>query len=1043
LSDFLKIFKFYLFTIACLLIFQQQAFSQKKKVAPPKPIFVDQNGKLSYTPDAQGNRIPDFSFAGYQSADKEIPEVAAIIKVPIKIGDATPTIQKAIDYVSNLPINKDGFRGAIILEKGTYDIHGQLIISKSGVVLRGCGMGPNGTILKGSGTDRQTLIRITGGHDIKSFPKIEILNNYVPVNAMSFNIAKADHFKVGDQVFITRPSTKEWLDTTKTWTFGGGLSSLGWKPGEENLVWDRKITAIKGSEITIDAPITTALDQKFGGGTLAKYEWNGRADHIGIENLSLESTFNPLNPKDEQHRWMAITIENAANIWVRQITFKHFAGSAVNVLSTAKCVTVEDCKSLAPISEIGGQRRYTFQTNGQQTLFQRLYSEYGYHDFAVGYLAAGPNAFVQCQAYLPFSYSGAIDTWASGTLFDIMNIDGNALNFSNIGQDARGAGWTAANSVFWQCTASRVNNFSPPTAQNWAFGTWSEFAGDGYWDSSNEHVNPRSLYYAQLQDRLGKDISSRIQLLPFDGEATSSPTVLQAKQMTLAASLPLPQLIDYIDSASIRNPIQTHSENLKSIDQITQKTAISINKPSTMQLKNGWLVRDEMVLIGGRLSEPWWSGGVQGTDLNKAQAALTRFVPGRVGKGLTDDLNQLTDTMLAKSKLVVEHNYGLWYDRRRDDHERIRRMDGDVWPPFYELPYARSGNGKAYDGLSKYDLTKFNPWYWNRLKEYADLADKKGLVLIHQNYFQHNIIEAGAHYVDFPWRTANNINATGFAEPAPFAGDKRIFLADQFYDVMDKDRVALHQIYINQCLNNFKGNSSVIQFIGQEFTGPLHFMQFWVDVIKNWEKENNTNASFIGLSATKDVQDSILNDPDRSSTIDVIDIRYWYYQADETPYAPLGGQSLAPRQQARQFKPKKTSFEQVYRAVKEYRLKYPDKAIVYSADNYDAFAWAAFMAGASLTEIPVLNAQFCKSAATMLPISKSQQKYILTNQHHEYIIYTNTDVHLDDLDVDKSTFAEWINPISGEIIVKYKIDQNVKIIHIPTNQSAVLWIHKK
>lgn len=78
--------------------------------------------------------------------------------------------------------------------------------------------------------------------------------------------------------------------------------------------------------------------------------------------------------------------------------------------------------------------------------------------------------------------------------------------------------------------------------------------------------------------------------------------------------------------------------------------------------------------------------------------------------------------------------------------------------------------------MSKYDLTKYNKFYWSRLKQFADLADQNGLVLVHQNYFQHNIIEAGAHYADFPWRTANNINNTGFVEPVNYAGDKRIFL---------------------------------------------------------------------------------------------------------------------------------------------------------------------------------------------------------------------------------------------------------------------------
>ena len=110
-------------------------------------------------------------------------------------------------------------------------------------------------------------------------------------------------------------------------------------------------------------------------------------------------------------------------------------------------------------------------------------------------------------------------------------------------------------------------------------------------------------------------------------------------------------------------------------------------------------------------------------------------------------------------------------------------------------------SGTAWDGLSKYDLTKYNPWYWNRLKTFADLCDRKGLALLHQNYFQHNILEAGAHWADFPWRSANNINETGFPEPPSYAGSKRIFMDGLFYDVNHPVRRRLHRSYIRKCLH--------------------------------------------------------------------------------------------------------------------------------------------------------------------------------------------------------------------------------------------------
>src|SRR5688572_14326590 len=82
-------------------------------------------------------------------------------------------------------------------------------------------------------------------------------------------------------------------------------------------------------------------------------------------------------------------------------------------------------------------------------------------------------------------------------------------------------------------------------------------------------------------------------------------------------------------------------------------------------------------------------------------------------------------------------------------------------------------------------------------------------------------------------------------------------------------RKKLHTAYIRKCLSAFKDNSSVIQLVSAEYTGPLHFVQFWLNVIKDWEKETG-KKELIGLSTTKDVQDAILADPQREGIVDVI-----------------------------------------------------------------------------------------------------------------------------------------------------------------------------
>ncbi|WP_198175147.1 hypothetical protein [Spirosoma telluris] len=333
--------------------------AQGNKPAKKQPVSLGQQGRLVYAPDELGNRIPDFSYCGYKAGEQAIPNVAIAIVVPFRKGDATRRIQAAIEYVSSLPLNSDGFRGAVLLEKGVHEVSGSLKIAASGVVLRGSGMGAGGTTILGTGFSRDNLITI-GRHSISAendrqiAAAVSITDRYVPVNASKIHVANATEFKAGDLVQIRRPSTKEWIQKLGTDQFGGGISSLGWKPGQRDLYWDRQITTVSGSELTLDAPLTTALDYAYGGGTIARYTWAGRIAQSGVENLKLESTYDKANPKDEDHRWMAIVLENVQDAWVRQVVFNHFAGSAVIVQETAKRITVEDCQSLEPVSEIGG-----------------------------------------------------------------------------------------------------------------------------------------------------------------------------------------------------------------------------------------------------------------------------------------------------------------------------------------------------------------------------------------------------------------------------------------------------------------------------------------------------------------------------------------------------------------------------------------------------------------------------------------------------------------------------------------------------------------
>ena len=855
------------------------------------PVTADKAGKLVYVVSEVGDRVPDFSSAGYRGGGEPLPRLAARVVVGPAGGDEGARIQAAIDFVSALTPDPAGFRGAVQLAAGRYEIGGQLRIRTGGVVLRGAGPGADGTVLVATGTDRRALIEL-GGRDTRQNlgDALPLAGETVPVGATQLNLARADHgLTPGTRITIERPSPAEWVKRVGM-DEAPGRQPYTWKPGAFNVRWDRVVTAVEGPMITLDAALTVAVESRYGGGTVQAYVQSGYIERSGIEHLRCESDYDQGNPLDEEHAWNAIDLHAASDVWVADVTAVHFAGSAVQVGAKVARATVQDCSSLAPISERAGYRRMAFHTRGQQTLFIRCTSEQGGNDFTVGYLAAGPNVFLQCTARETKGFSGSIGSWASGLLFDGGLIDGGALRLDNLETWNQGVGWAAVNSVLWNSSASVVAVRQPPGAMNWAVAVWGQFLGDGRWSMVNEFAKPESLFRAQLQERRGARALS----------------ALAPRRYPVEPDLP---------------PLETVVPGLAA--RRAPKPAAS-ERP--LALVDGWLTVGGERLSGKQTETAWWLGRLEPARASEFGRAITRFSPGRTGTGLTDEIPAVAAAMVRAGEVFFRHHYGLWYDRRRTDHQIIRRPDADVYPPFYEQPFARSGQGTAWDGMSRYDLTRYNPWYFSRLREFAAEARRQGLVLINEMYFQHNILESAAHWVDSPWRTTNNINGTEFIEPPPFTGDT-IKMADAFYDVTHPVRRALHRAYIRHCLTNLAAETNVIHTLSAENSGPLHFMQFWLDVVAEWEAETG-HRPLIALSAPKDVQDAILADAKRAAVIDVIDLTYWWRTANGEEFAPKGGQNLAPRQHLRLWKGGKPSAATIAAAAQDYRVKFPGKAVI-------------------------------------------------------------------------------------------------------------------
>ena len=503
-----------------------RARTQAQDLSPSASrVHAGVDGKLVYVPDDQGNTIHDASHAGYRGGGVAIPTVPVRESVWPVAGDNTAHVQAAIDRVSSRTPDAGGIRGAVLLRAGYYRLATPLRIQASGVVLRGEGMGDTGTILIGTGSGQPTLVLIGGATGIttRDDTRQTVTDDYVPVGARRFQVGSPAGFRRGDTVVVRRIGNQAWIDAVG---MNGDTPASRWRPF--NIEWDRVVADVQGNTITIDAPITCAIEKRWGGGEVVKYEDPGRIDTAGVENLRAVSEFDPTRRSteygnmdrpnyvaeeyyaDEDHYRNFVVFDNIRNGWVRNATALHFVNSMVGTQRGSKWITVQDCVSREPVSRRMGARRFTFALRGQLALVQRCHSDKGRHSFMTGQPSGSGNVFLDCRATSPFSSSEPHEQWASGTLYDNVQAPLTARFWKNIT-----IGWAGANTVFWNCEGDFLVQ-KPPTAQNYSFGHIGVNAvifniplqdttkDNGHIESLDRHVTPRSLYLVQLRERLGE-----------------------------------------------------------------------------------------------------------------------------------------------------------------------------------------------------------------------------------------------------------------------------------------------------------------------------------------------------------------------------------------------------------------------------------------------------------------------------------------------------------------------------------------------------------
>ena len=476
-------------------------------------VFYNAGGSLSYrSVDSRGDRIMDFSHAGYRGGGVALPNAPVRVTLSANAsGDDTSRIQAAINQVAGMAPDAQGIRGAVRLNAGTYRLSGTLSIGTSGVVLRGAGSGSGGTLINLTGS-AHTFINLAGTGSWSQTGAVGITSSYVPSGGRTFTVSSASGFAAGQNVIVERPVTSAWVDFMEMDNLVRDGEPQTWVGTGTRIKSDRTIASISGNQITLDVPLSDSIDANLvPGATLSRYTFPGRISQVGVESLRVVA---PPGTSASPTNFKLISVNAVIDGWVRDV-FGQDMRSGASTGDTAKRITFDRVTLNHTIPSTSAAKPGDFGISGTQTLLTRCKST----NAGGVYYALTQSTDVGPIVFLDFQATGGIavephQRWATGFLVDRGDVS-NQIHLMNRGILGSGHGWTVGWGVSWNSVTNTFVVQRPPGTQNWSIGGRGTIRDQprpgrsspneprGVFESHGTPVAPSSLYLAQLCDRLG------------------------------------------------------------------------------------------------------------------------------------------------------------------------------------------------------------------------------------------------------------------------------------------------------------------------------------------------------------------------------------------------------------------------------------------------------------------------------------------------------------------------------------------------------------
>jgi uncharacterized protein DUF6298 len=195
-----------------------------------------------------------------------------------------------------------------------------------------------------------------------------------------------------------------------------------------------------------------------------------------------------------------------------------------------------------------------------------------------------------------------------------------------------------------------------------------------------------------------------------------------------------------------------------------------------------------------------------------------------------------------------------------NNHNLMRMWSGWELTLFNPQPWERTGPGLALDGGPKFDLTKLDASYFERLRQRVLAAQKKGIyvsVMIFEGWLLRFVPDSARQH---PFHAANNIN--GIAAD-PDRNGKMI----EAHTLANPAVTAIQEAYIRKIVDTLNDLDNVLYEIANEsvFPGSVSWQYHMIHYLKQYQatkpQQHPVGITSAGFSASYDDLGDLLESP--------------------------------------------------------------------------------------------------------------------------------------------------------------------------------------